>query len=137
MALHLEDGGVAVADIDHPGIFARPADHPRRLRRKLFQMDSGALVAAMLRPHDREDAQLDQLWLPPQRLQDALIFLGRKTVLSNGFGRDAGRVQHFHARAPSGPSAAILDVVPDELLPGPDQGLWTAVDKIAEGRTLG
>ena len=59
VALHLEDRRVAVADVDHAGILARSADHPRRLGRQLLQVDARALVAAMLRPHDREDAELD------------------------------------------------------------------------------
>jgi hypothetical protein len=28
VALHLEDGGLLVADVDYPGILARPANHP-------------------------------------------------------------------------------------------------------------
>jgi hypothetical protein len=31
VALHLEDHAVAVADIDHAGILARPLDHARPL----------------------------------------------------------------------------------------------------------
>ena len=71
VALHLEDRRVAVADVDHAGILARAADHPRRLGRKLLQVDARALVAAMLRPHDREDAELDQVRLAAERVQDA------------------------------------------------------------------
>ena len=37
MALHLEDGGLAVADVDHAGVLARALDHPRRLGRQLLQ----------------------------------------------------------------------------------------------------
>src|SRR6476469_9520744 len=48
VALHLEDGGIAVADVDDPGILARPANHPRCLCRQLLQVDPRALVAAML-----------------------------------------------------------------------------------------
>ena len=34
VALHLEDAGQAVADVDDAGILARALDHPRRLRRQ-------------------------------------------------------------------------------------------------------
>ena len=71
VALHLEDRRVAVADVDHAGIFAGAANHPRRLGRQLLQVDARALVAAMLRPHDREDAELDEVRLAAERFQDA------------------------------------------------------------------
>ena len=76
VALHLEDRRIAVADVDDAGVFARPADHPRRLRRQLLQVDARAFVAAMLRPHDREDAELDHVRLAAERLEDAVIFFG-------------------------------------------------------------
>src|SRR3569833_563799 len=48
VAFHLEDGGVAIADIDHPGILARALDHPGRLGGQLLQMGAGGFVGAML-----------------------------------------------------------------------------------------
>ena len=36
VALHLEDGGLAVADVDDAGILARALDHPRRLVGSFF-----------------------------------------------------------------------------------------------------
>ena len=86
VALHLEDRGLAVADVDHAGILARAADHPRRRRRQLLQMDARALVGAMLRPHHREDAELGQVRLAPHGVEDALIFLGREAVLGDDLG---------------------------------------------------
>jgi hypothetical protein len=38
VALHLEDRGLAVADVDDAGILARALDDPRRLGRQLLQM---------------------------------------------------------------------------------------------------
>jgi hypothetical protein len=35
MALHLEDAGLPVADVDDPGILARPLDYPRRFGRQI------------------------------------------------------------------------------------------------------
>ena len=44
----------------------------------------------MLRPHHREDAELGQVRLAAQRVEDALIFLGGKAVLGDDFRRDRG-----------------------------------------------
>ena len=43
-------------------------------------------VGAMLRPHDREDAELGEVRLAAERVQDALIFLGGQAVLGDDFG---------------------------------------------------
>ncbi len=45
VALHLEDGGQPVADIDHAGILARAVDHPRRLGRQLLQPDAARICS--------------------------------------------------------------------------------------------
>ena len=55
VALHLEDAGLTVADIDHPGVLARALDHPRSRRGEFAQVLSAGLVGAVLAPHDRED----------------------------------------------------------------------------------
>ena len=65
-----------VADVDHPRVFARSADHPVRLGRQLLQVQAAGFIAAMLGPHDREDAKLHQIGLAPQRVEDTLVFLG-------------------------------------------------------------
>src|ERR1044072_1172517 len=44
----------------------------------------------MLRPHDREDAELGEIGFPAHGVQDALIFLGREAVLGDHFGGDMG-----------------------------------------------
>ncbi len=44
----------------------------------------------MLGPHHREDAEFDEVRLAAERFQDAIIFIGRETVLGDHFGRDAG-----------------------------------------------
>src|SRR6185312_9064181 len=56
----------------------------------------------MLRPHDREDAELDEVGLATERLQDAPIFLVAEAVLGDRFGGDAGGVEYVHARVISG-----------------------------------
>src|SRR3546814_20827829 len=44
----------------------------------------------MLRPHDREDAELDEVRFAAERGQDALIFLRRKPVFGDDLGGDGG-----------------------------------------------
>ena len=49
VALHLEDGGEPVADIDHAGILARPVDHPGRLGRQLLAARRGRICRSNAR----------------------------------------------------------------------------------------
>src|SRR6185369_15944263 len=114
--LHLEDRRIAVADVDHPGILARALDHPRRLGRELLQVNARRFVRAMLRPHDREYAELDEVRLAAERLQDAAVFLVRKAVLGHDFGSDGGSFEDVHARLPNGAARSSLAVVAQELL---------------------
>jgi hypothetical protein len=44
----------------------------------------------MLGPHDREDAQLDQVRRAAEAVFDNGVFLGRETVLGDDFGGDLG-----------------------------------------------
>ncbi len=95
VALHLEDGGELLAvrpfaDVDDAGIFAGAADHPRRLGGQFLQMDARAFVAAMLGPHDREDAEFDKVRFAPQRGEDALIFFRRQAMVGDDLGGDDG-----------------------------------------------
>src|SRR6185437_15397668 len=101
----------------------------------------------MLRPHDREDAELDEVGLATERLQDAPIFLVAEPVLGDHFGGDAGGVEYVHARVISGgagwglgwnesssPSPSLRDreersdVVSQELFGGEDEDLRPPVD---------
>src|SRR4030095_15423720 len=90
VALHLKDGGLTVADVDHAGIFARAADYPGRLRRQLLEMPPRRFVGAMLRPHHREDAELDQVRLAAERVEDAVILFRGKDLLGDYFWGAAG-----------------------------------------------
>ena len=88
VALHLEDGSVAVTNVDHAGILARAADHPRRLRGQLGQVHAAGFIAAMFGPHYREDAEFEQVRLPPHGGEHALIFFGREAVGGDNLGGD-------------------------------------------------
>src|SRR3546814_6515819 len=75
VALHLEDGGELLAvrtfaDVDDARILAGAADHPWRFGREFLQMEARAFIAAMLGPHDRENAEFDKVRLAPERGED-------------------------------------------------------------------
>ena len=53
----LERDGIAVADIDDAGVFARALQHVLALGRQLLQMNARALVGAVLAPHHAENAE--------------------------------------------------------------------------------
>ena len=81
MALHLEDGGLAVADIDHTGILAWPLNDPWRVCRQFCQVHTRGLIRAMLAPHGREDSELGDIRLAPEMLQDIVILGFTEAVL--------------------------------------------------------
>ena len=78
VALHLEDGGEPLANIDGAGVLARPVDHVRRLGRKLGQMHPRGFVRAVLAPHDREDAQLGGVRRAAELLQHEVVLIAGK-----------------------------------------------------------
>ena len=51
----------------------------------------------MFRPHDREDAELDEVRLAAEGVEDAVIFVGGETVLGDHLGGDAGSFEDVHA----------------------------------------
>jgi hypothetical protein len=75
VGLDLEDRGEAVSDVHCAGVLARPLQHPAPGRRQRLEMHARALVAAVLRPHDREDPELGQRRLAPEHLDDAGVFV--------------------------------------------------------------
>ena len=95
VALHLEDAGDAVADVDDAGVLAGPLDDPGRLGRQAAQMQPRGFVGAMLVPHRREDAELGEgRRAADQSRRGALIFVRLEAVLGDEFrgdGRFVGR----------------------------------------------
>ena len=71
MALDLEGDRDAVPQVQHTGVLARPLEHPRTLARQPPQEECGVLVAAVLRPEEREDLELEVVGLPLQERDDA------------------------------------------------------------------
>ena len=84
----LEDRRQSLADIHRTGVLARALQHLRAARRQRLQMDARALVAAVFGPHDREDAELGQVRLAAQKLDDAVVLVGFETVTLENVGID-------------------------------------------------
>ena len=60
-------------------------------------MDARALVAAMLGPHDRENAEFDEVGLAAEGVEDAVIFFRSEAMLGDDFGRNRGGEDNGHA----------------------------------------
>src|SRR3546814_2848780 len=66
-------------------------------------VNARAFIAAMLRPHDRENAKLRQVGLATQRLQYAGIFFFIETMVGNDLRSDGGcALGHAHALSRGG-----------------------------------
>ncbi len=92
VAFHLEDGGIAIADVDHACVLAGALQHPGGLGRQLLQMDAGGFVGAVLGPHHAEDAQFHETGFAVQQLLDPAVFLIGQAVFADEFGRDLGHL---------------------------------------------
>ena len=97
VALHLEDDGVTIADVDDAGVLARPLDHLRALGRQLAEPHARGFVGAVLAPHHRENAELGQRGCAAQNAEQPLIFVGREPVLGDHIRRNGGVSSDVHA----------------------------------------
>src|SRR3546814_287993 len=103
VTLHLEDGGLPIADIYHARILAGTANYLRARGGQFLQVNARAFIAAMLRPHDRENAKLRQVGLATQRLQYAGIFFFIETMVGNDLRSDEiCALGHAHALSRGG-----------------------------------
>ena len=93
VALHLEDGAVAVAEIDDAGVLARPLDHLRAGGRQLLQPEAARFVGAVLRPHHREDAEFQERRLATDDAEQAVVLVALETVGGDHLGRDLDSVR--------------------------------------------
>ena len=104
VALHLEDAGVPIADVDDTGVFARPLNDPGRLGRQFAQMFARGFVGAMLVPHGRENAELGKGRRPADEGEDALIFVRLQAMRGDEIGGDCGSI--FAGKGPPDRAAA-------------------------------
>src|SRR5690242_8955575 len=94
VALDLEDRREAVADVDGARVLTRALNHAGTGRRQRLQVNARALVAAVLGPHPREDAELLERRLASEDRADLLPLLRGETVLGGGLDRDRGTRRH-------------------------------------------
>ena len=74
VALDLEGDRLAVAEVDDARVLARALEDARRLRREAPQEERRVLVAAVLRPEEREDGELEVVRLALEQLLDTVEF---------------------------------------------------------------
>src|SRR6185436_16827529 len=87
--LDLEDRGEPLADVDRARVLAGALQHLRSTGRQRLQMDARALVAAVLRPHHGENAELGQVRLAAETRDNAIELLRAQTML-----RDQRGIRH-------------------------------------------
>jgi hypothetical protein len=74
VALDLEGDRLSVAEVDDARVLARALEDPRRLSREALQEERRVLVAAVLRPEEREDGELEVVGLALEQLLDTVEF---------------------------------------------------------------
>jgi hypothetical protein len=74
VALDLERHCLAVPEVDDACVLARPLEDARRVGREAPEKKRRVLVAAVLRPEQREDGELEVVRLALEQLLDAVEF---------------------------------------------------------------
>jgi hypothetical protein len=77
--LDLERDRSPVAEVEDSGVLARPLQHALAGRRQPLQQQCGVLVAAVLRPEQREDAKLEVVRVAAEQVPDTVRFPVRET----------------------------------------------------------
>ena len=72
VALDLERDGEAIAEVEHAGVLARALQHAVARARQAPQQRRRVLVAAVLRPEQREDGELEVVGLAAEQVDDTV-----------------------------------------------------------------
>jgi hypothetical protein len=72
VALDLERDRLAVAEVDDAGVLTGALEDPRGVGREALQQQCRVLVAAVLRPEEREDGELEMVRLALEQLLDTV-----------------------------------------------------------------
>ena len=72
VALHLEGGRFAVSEVDHARVLAGPLKDRSSLRRKAAEEECRVLVAAVLRPEEGKDSELELVRVALEQIADSL-----------------------------------------------------------------
>jgi len=70
--LDLERDRLAVAEVDHAGVLTGALQDALALRRELLEQERRVLVAAVLRPEQREDRELEVVGIAVEQLADTV-----------------------------------------------------------------
>ena len=79
VALDLEGDRLAVAEVEHAGVLARALEHALALAREPPEQEGRVLVAAVLRPEQREHRELEVVRVAPHQLADTVELPVRET----------------------------------------------------------
>jgi hypothetical protein len=88
--LDFEGAGPAIAYVDDAGVFSRTLYYATAVRGQPLQVNARGFVGAVLAPHHAEDAQLRKRGLAAERLQDAVVFFRRDSMVAKRFWSDGG-----------------------------------------------
>ena len=83
----LEGDRVPGADVDDPGVLARPLQNQGAARRKLLQMQPRAFVGAMLAPHHAEDSEFGVAGFAAEQRDDFVVLRRGQSVGLNDLRR--------------------------------------------------
>jgi hypothetical protein len=72
VALDLERDRLALAEVDDTCVLAWSLEDARRVRGEALEQECGVLVAAVLRPEQREDGELEVVRLALEQLLDTV-----------------------------------------------------------------
>jgi hypothetical protein len=72
VALDLERDRLAVAEVEHSRVLARSLEDALATRRQPLQEQRRVLVAAVLRPEEREDCELEVVRLALEQVADTV-----------------------------------------------------------------
>jgi len=70
VALDLEADGLSLAEVDHAGVLTGALQHAFTRGGKPLEEESRVLVAAVLRPEEREDSQLEVVRFAAEQVDD-------------------------------------------------------------------
>ena len=103
--LDLEGDGLALAEVDHACVLAGALQDPFALGGQPLQEEGRVLVAAVLRPEQREDGELEVVRVAPEQLADAVeLLVGQpQRTVERLFRRDLRQEQESTAGRTTGP----------------------------------
>jgi len=82
VALRLERDRKSLPEVEHAGVLARSLEDSGTVARQALQEQGGVLVAAVLRPEQREHRELEVVRLPLEQILDPGVLVVREAELA-------------------------------------------------------